>query len=226
MIKLIHIPRFRSTRALWLYYELQLLYQQSEIPKIDLVTFHDINSFRINKPKWLLDINPNGKVPTMVHNSIVMFESGAICSYLLDQFDVERLLLPRNAQYVSSFYLYISWCASTIDNLTATSSPLSIIQSGKCNDNNLRPMDNITENLKYFNEIVAPYISKELTNNGGPYLCGINFTAADIILGYNIIMMIEKMQPSWIACDHHPEIHKYYLLIRNRPALLQALSPV
>jgi hypothetical protein len=94
-IRIVHIPRFRSTRPVWMYHELKQLYKQdSALPAMEVTTFRDIPSFRINKPQWLLDMNPNGKVPTMADDSVVMFEGGAICSYLLDRFDTGRKLLP------------------------------------------------------------------------------------------------------------------------------------
>ena len=163
-IKLVHIPRFRSTRSLWMYYELQELYENNSInalPPIEITTFIDIPDFRRNKPEWLLKMNPNGKVPSMAHDSILLFESGAICSYLLDQFDIEKKLLPQNSAHRALYFLFNNWCASTIDNLSATSSPMNILLK----DNNLaKPMysENYDFNKKYFDEIFSPYMRKLL----------------------------------------------------------------
>lgn len=156
-----------------MYHELQALYGRN-MPEIEIVTFSDIPSFRRTKPQWLLDMNPNGKVPAMTHGDVVMFEGGAICSYLLDMFDTERKLLPKNPECVATYYLMTAWCASTLDNLTATSSPVNIVMD---RTNTTRPMDDVVINRKYFEEIFCPYFLRQLSERDGPYLCGDQFTA-------------------------------------------------
>eukprot|EP00808_Paulinella_micropora_P004355 g61061.t1 len=124
-LTLVHIPQFRSTRVLWLYHELAALYP-GKVPRMEVVGFRDIPTFRQSKPKWLLDMNPNGKVPTLRHGELCLFEGTAICSYLLDNCDTDRRLLPRNPAHASRYFFYSAWCASTLDNLVATSQPMQL----------------------------------------------------------------------------------------------------
>lgn len=56
---LFHVPAFRSSRVLWLYYELQAVHEQ--LPALTLHTFSDVATFRRAKPAWFLKLNPNGK---------------------------------------------------------------------------------------------------------------------------------------------------------------------
>ena len=221
-IRLVHIPRFRSTRAVWMYNELKSLYG-SAVPELELSTFTDIPTFRVQKPKWLLELNPNGKVPCMHHDPVVMFESGAICSYLLDQYDCNRQLLTKDPIQISTYYLFVSWCASSIDNLFATSGPLNIILD---KSNLSRPMDDVEINQKYFHEIVAPYLKNLLHTHKGPYICGAAFTAADVIIGFSMMMAGEKMNPPWISRELHPELYEYLQVLKQRPGLLSAIAPV
>jgi hypothetical protein len=60
-IKIVHIPRFRSTRPVWMFHELKEVYGE-KLPSLDITTFTDVPSFRVNKPQWLVEMNPNGKV--------------------------------------------------------------------------------------------------------------------------------------------------------------------
>lgn len=220
-IRLVHIPRFRSTRPVWMYHELKQIYGDS-LPPLDIATFTDIPSFRACKPQWLLDMNPNGKVPTMTHGPIVMFEGGAICSYFLDQFDQERKLLPKNPAATSLYYQMVSWCASTLDNLVATTSPINVVLDPKTA---ARPMDDVEVNQKYFDEVFAPYFTKQLAASGGPYLCGSEFSAADVIIGFFLVVAKEKMQPAWVDAVRYPAIDSYVALLRHRPALEIAMTP-
>lgn len=208
---------------MWLYHELKALYGDEALPRLEVTTFRDIPSFRLNKPQWLLEMNPNGKVPTMAHGPVVMFEGGAICSYLLDQYDTCRTLLPRDPQSVATYYLMVSWCASTLDNLIATSSPINIVLDRA---NVARPMDDVEVNKKYFDDIFVPFFAKQMQQSKGPYLCGEQFTAADIVLGFFLLMAKEKMQPSWLPEDQHPQMAAYVELLKSRPALQIAIAPV
>jgi glutathione S-transferase len=201
-----------------MYHELNELYGGS-LPPLEITTFSDIPSFRTNKPQWLIDLNPNGKVPTMTHDSVVMFEGGAICSYFLDCFDVDKKLLPRDSACVAMYYQMAFWCASTVDNLTATSSPIGIVLDKDA----AKPMDSVAVNQKYFDEVFVPFFNKQLAVSGGPFFCGEYFTAVDVIVGYTLLIAKEKMAPAWLDGDKYPAMDAYLALLRNRPALLKAL---
>ena len=42
------------------------------------------------KSPWFLEINPNGRIPAITHNSTPVFETSAILEYLAQVFDKER----------------------------------------------------------------------------------------------------------------------------------------
>lgn len=221
MLRIVHIPKFRSTRPVWLYHELKQLYGK-DIPDLEIVTFNNIPSFRANKPQWLLDINPNGKVPALSHGPVTMFEGGAICCYFLHQFDHHRKLLPSCPSSIAMYYQLVSWCASTLDNLTATSSPLKIILPPTAP----RPMDDIETNKKYFDTIVSPFVTELLLRSGGPYVCGKQFTAADVILGFHLITSVDKMDVPWCDPHTHTDIYQYIQILKSRSAYQLAVAPI
>lgn len=53
----------------------------------------DLRAGDQRKPEFLA-LNPNGKVPVIVHDGVAIFESAAITLYLGEQFGVERGLYP------------------------------------------------------------------------------------------------------------------------------------
>ncbi len=85
VLKIFHVPKARSTRPVWLYYELEELYGPGHLPELELV-FVDMNKFRTEKSAEYLSKNPNGKVPLLVDTDrdVTVWESGAIVNYLLD----------------------------------------------------------------------------------------------------------------------------------------------
>lgn len=92
-----HVSKFRSTRALWMWHELEVLYPD-QMPSLNLLSL-DVDTLRKNKPEALLRANRQGKVPTFQSDDgLVLFESAAICNYFCRRFDIEEKLLRRDAQ--------------------------------------------------------------------------------------------------------------------------------
>ena len=84
-IRLYHIPGWRSTRVLWMFYELEALYKQNpSFPELDLELL-DPDTFRVAKPAEFLALNPNGKIPVLIDGEVIMFDGCAICNYLLER---------------------------------------------------------------------------------------------------------------------------------------------
>ena len=55
-------------------------------------------------------------------------------------------------------------------------------------------------------------------------MCGVEFSAVDVIVGYSVLIAGEKMQPSWLDEAKHPRLCEYYRAFRGRPALARALE--
>ena len=121
-ITLFHWPGSRSSRVLWLLYELKEHYSELDF---QLHTFSA--DFRTNKPQWFLNMNPNGKVPFLVDNlqKVRMFDGCAICLYLWETYDVDgRLGSKTDPQFRSKLFEMAFYISGTVDNLTALSSPV------------------------------------------------------------------------------------------------------
>ena len=124
----------RSTRPVWLYYELQELYGPGHLPELQ-IAFVDMNEFRSKKSAEFLSQNPNGKVPLLVDTDrdVIMWESGAIVNYLLDLFDADDRLGPRKSdpKYLAAFHQFTFYGCGTVDNLMAISSPIQMVVENK-----------------------------------------------------------------------------------------------
>ena len=77
MLKLYHVPGARSTRSLWLLKELEIEFSVVEMA-LDLKV--------LRAPDYLA-IHPLGRVPCLADGERVIFESGAICQYLCEEYD-------------------------------------------------------------------------------------------------------------------------------------------
>lgn len=73
----------------------------------------DLKAGDSRKPEFLT-INPNGKVPAIVHDGTTVFESGAIQIYLGETFGVERGLFPEAGPKRGAATSWIVWCSVTL----------------------------------------------------------------------------------------------------------------
>jgi len=193
-LHLYHIPGFRSTRALWLFLELEQALRKSpgsfNLPKLYVHEFKDVAAFRQSKPEWYLEYNPNGKVPTLIDEAkdVVVWESCAVCSYLLDEYDIDGILLAKDSSTKAMYNQLAFYASGTLDNLTSTSSPVqravNEITQGKPNMNPvIKP-----ENKHAWKEYCAPYFEELLRKRDGPYILGQKFSAIDVILGLDMFV--------------------------------------
>ncbi len=74
MLKLYSAPRTRSIRVAWLLEEMQLPYE--------LVS----STFIPTLSTFFIQNTPTGKFPTLDDDGAIMFESGAICEYLIEKY--------------------------------------------------------------------------------------------------------------------------------------------
>ncbi|WP_338011167.1 glutathione S-transferase family protein [Neptunomonas antarctica] len=64
-------------------------------------------------PEYLA-INPNGKVPTLLHNGDIIYESAAILLYLLDQHPESDLSPPPTSPQRGRYYQSLIWMSNTL----------------------------------------------------------------------------------------------------------------
>ena len=212
---LYHVPLFRSSRALWMFYELKEFYGD-RIPDLEVKEL-DPATFRTCKPADLLDHNPNGKVPTMIHGDIVMWDSCAICLYFLDMFDLDQVFAPKDPVFRAKLYKLMFYISGTVDNLTATSSPVQMVLEDKTPGQNEAV---IAVNKKAYKTLVGPLLAKEL--GSGPWLFGNQFTALDVVFGYNMQCIFDKR--GWYE-EELDCLKEYYIrLVNEKPLFVKVFN--
>jgi glutathione S-transferase len=68
---------------------------------------------RNNEPDYLA-MNPNGKIPTLVDDDFVLWESNAILRYLVLQYGESGLLYPSEPKQRASIDRWLDWSLSTL----------------------------------------------------------------------------------------------------------------
>jgi len=201
------------------------------LPNLIVHEFKDVAKFRNEKPKWCLDYNPNGKVPTLIdeRNDVIMWESCACCHYLLEFYDSNGLLLKKkNPKQRALYHQLACYSSGTVDNLTSTSSPIQrAVNEVQKSPADMNPLIK-EENRIAWNTYCGPYYENLLEQSGGPFLFGNDFSAADVIFGLNILALHDKMITrgdgiSWID-PKFQLLFKYHEKVFERPTTKLAFS--
>ncbi len=186
MLKLFHSPQTRSSRLIWLLEELGQPYE------IEYVTIRRGDGSGEPDPK---NPNPDGKVPTLLHDGRLVMESAAICLYLTDAFPQAGLGPlpgdPLRADYLTWLFYY----AGEVE-------PALISKFTGQTDKDERLAGN-------YDKMVARFLGALAK---GPYMLGETFSAADVLYG-SIVQWGSGMLPQ------DPQFDAYLERLKARPAL-------
>jgi glutathione S-transferase len=134
-------------------------------------------------PEYLA-INPMGKVPAIRHCDTVVTEAGAICAYLADAFQDAGLAPPPGNPRRGPYYRWLFFAAGPVE-AAVTGKSLGLLAP---------PDKKMMAGYGSFEETID---TLERCIGAGPYICGEQFTAADVYVGSQIgwgmmFGMIEK----------------------------------
>lgn len=148
-----------------------------------------------------LAVNPMGKVPAVKHGDTVVTEAAAICAYLADAFPAANLAPPLHDR--GTYYRWLFFAAGPLEAAITNKS-----QGWDAPDKKMM--------LGYgsFEEAIA---AAEGAVSQGPFICGEQFTAADVALGSQIGwgMMFGTIPAT-------PALEAYSGRLRARPAAKRA----
>ena len=200
-MKIYHVPGTRSVRVIWLCEELSLPY--------DVVEVDFSPAYRASK-EWRAR-NPVGKVPVLEDGDLSIFESGAMVQYILDRYGDGRLQPhPGSAEHAE----FLQWCwfaeatfARPLGEIVNHRRALPQAQQSPAAIREM--MDRSLLCLQAVSDAVA----------GRDYLLGAAFSAADIMMGYTLLLADSLLD------EPFPEPARfYYERLQQRPAFAVAAA--
>jgi glutathione S-transferase len=151
-----------------------------------------------------LAINPMGKVPTLRHGDVVVTEGAAICAYMADAFPERGLAPPPGDPSRGTYYRWLFFGAG----------PVEAVATGKALGLLAPPDKKAMAGYGSYEDVMG---ALEIAVSGGTYLCGDQFTAADVYLGSQIGWGMQ-----FGTLDKRPGLAEYYERISSRPAFARA----
>lgn len=168
MLTIYGYPKSRSTRVLWMLEEIGTDYRYIHV---DLVQGGG------QAPAYL-ELNPAGKVPTLVDDRFVLTESAAILTYLGDRFPQAGLLPPVGSHDRAR---YLQWAFFILSELEQ---PLWTITKHKFVFPKERRLPQVIETAAWEFERAAQTLNRAVGER--EHLIGEHFTAGDILAAHTL----------------------------------------
>ncbi len=201
MIILHHCVAARSFRALWTLEELQLPYELRVLPFPPRVA-----------QRSYLAINPLGTVPLLEDGAVRMTESAAICQYLVDTCGPNALqVVPGDPAYGA----YLNWLH--FGEATLTFPQTLVLRYSQMEPPERRLPQVVVDYSRWF---LARLRGLEPALAPGDWLCGQRFTAADVSVGYALLLA----EHLGLSAQFSPAVAAYWARLQQRPAYLRALA--
>ncbi|MBC7104172.1 MAG: glutathione S-transferase family protein [Parvibaculum sp.] len=202
MLKIYHAKNTRSVRIVWLCEELGIPYELKTLN----FSPDDLQS------KAYLAVHPLGKVPSIDDDGLILNESGAIAQYLLAKHGSGRLE-PKSG--TADYGKYLQWFHFAEATLMV---PLgNIAQHSFIRPEDKRIPQVAAEAVESAKKMLG-ILDKELA--GKDFICGKDFTAADIMLGYSLLLC--KM--FGLLTGEYPNTGAYFARLAARPAFQKATA--
>lgn len=135
-------------------------------------------------------VNPMGKVPAIRHGGVVVTETAAICAYLADAFPEKGLAPPPGHPARAAYYRWMFFAAGPLESAVVAKSLGWEVPEGR---NAMVGFGSYADVINALETALAP----------GPFICGDQFTAADVYvgssLGWGLMFGTIEKRPAFVA---------------------------
>jgi glutathione S-transferase len=151
-----------------------------------------------------LAVNPMGKVPAIRHGDTVVTEGAAICAYLADVFPQAGLAPPHGDHRRGAYYRWLFYAAGPIESAVTNKSLGFEVPEGR-------------EMMAGYGSFAAVMDTMEKAVSASEYLCGDQFTAADVYFGAQVNWGLQ-----FGSIEKRPAFEAYSARLTKRAAYIRA----
>jgi glutathione S-transferase len=201
MITLYHCMSARSFRPLWALEELGMPYE------LKMLDFPPRSS-----NKAYLSINPLGTIPLMIDGEVRMTESAAICQYLAMRSASTPLNVGPDEADFGAYLNYLHFGEATL-----TFPQTLVLRYSRFEPEERRQPQVVDDYSKWF---LARLRTLESLLSGQSYLCAGRFTAADISVGYALLLA----EHLGLKSRFTPAVSAYWDRLKGRTGFVHAMA--
>ena len=200
----------------------------------------DLQKFEQHRPEYRA-LNPDGVVPTLVHDGRPILESSIIIEYLDDAFP-EGPLRPKDSYGRALMRLWtkysddVAYKAVFVPTWHKMRSRAAAGLSEEELSNTLARVPSAERRARWEKMAQGGYSEKELEDAddkmraclesglaGSPWLAGETYSLADIAM-IPFIDRIRNLRPDFLPKDKYPRLHDWYGRLSSRPAFTKAFQ--
>lgn len=201
MITLYHCISARSFRPLWMLEELGLPYSLHMLPFPPRVLAREF-----------LQHNPLGTVPLLVDDDTRMTESAAMCQYLAARYGASTFEVSCADSDYGSYLNYLHMGEATL-----TFPQTLVLRYTYFESIERRQPQVVTDYSRWF---LARLRGIETALHNQDYICAKRFTAADVSVGYALLLA----EHLGFKSEFPPAVDKYWERLTERSAFQRALQ--
>ena len=196
-----YAPHSSASPVHWTLEELGVPYEKVQL---------DYRAGDLKKPEFL-KLNPNAKVPVLVHDGVAIFESAAIQLYLGELFGVAKGLYPAPGPKRGEVMKWIIWTNVTLGEAMSRLGR-NVGEWAPADERNAKAGATAKADILGLLQIV------ENTLQGRPYLTGETFTLADL----HLASWIDYVRMMQIDLTPYPMLAEWCSRCTSRPACATA----
>jgi glutathione S-transferase len=193
-MKLYWCPQTRAMRAAWMMEELGVPYERVRI---------DIRNPQSRADPAFRAASPMGKVPALEDGAVRIWDSGAICAYLADQYPQAQLAPPIGHPDRGAYLMWLMFTNSVVE--PAMGEKVAALPP--------KPQQYGWGSFEQMLQTLRDGIER------GPWILGERFCAADVLLGMSCYYM-----RSFKMITEEPLLFAYADRCAARPAFQRALA--
>jgi glutathione S-transferase len=201
MITLYHSMSARSFRPLWALEELELPYELRMLPFPP----------RVHAPSFL-EVNPLGTIPAFLDGDVRMTESAAISHYLAARYSPGKLNVEVGEPDFGAYLNFLHFGEATLTFPQAIVLRYSRLEAAE------RRQPQVVEDYTRWFLARLRTLEPRLGQHG--FLCADRFTAADISVGYALLLA----EHLGLAARFKPATATYWTRLRGRDGFPRALA--
>lgn len=154
-----------------------------------------------------LALNPMGKVPTITHRGTVVTEAAAICSYLADAFPAAGLAPSLSDPLRGRYYRWMFFAAGPVEAAVSAKALGLLAPAEKAGTVGYGSFEQVIDALE------------QAVVEGGPWLLGEQFSAADVYVGGQVMFGLR-----FKSIEPRPAFVAYVQRLTAREAFLRAAA--
>lgn len=170
-----------------------------------------------HKAPAYLALNPNGLIPVLEDDGLVLYETAAICLHLVDRFPQAQLAPAVGSVARAHFYKWLIWSTNTLQaTLIHYFYPDRLVDEG-----NVEGASQVRAHAQARVGQLLQQIDDQLAAHGGPWLLGSDYSAVD---GYTFMLcrwtrgFVRQPARDW------PHIGPWMQRVLARPAVQRVIA--